>query len=1006
MSFKKLSTYFFKTLFLNLFFLSQLSSATYYSRNSGLQDDNIAGCTQLWATTPIGVGTVQYPLDSTSDYVIQSGNIVQLQNTIGTSAAIRGLTVRHLMVQSGGKLYSNISTASATHYICIKGNIVCNGTIGNGATFDAISFNIADGTHTISGTGTFDCSRITKSDVNTLAGASLTFSMDANIEYSSGAGIYNKQNASNLFNVTIGGDKTVNVSGDVAMDGSDGAASGESGGTFYVYGTLNIAGTLWLRTNNTSNACRMNIGVIGLGLPGIVVCSKIYAGASGAAQHTLNVYDTGLLKITGLNTYTVGPPALVIPPISPFSTVNNTYNIISGEVEYAGLGDQSIEDGLLYNRLTLSGAGTKDFDTDLVVTDDLLVDGVVFRHSTTSQFYSLFIGGDFTLTNGATMHNDCRSSLNIELNNLTSFQYIDGGGQDIKCLRFNSTKTLGCISLNSGTTNLDIKSDFFLDISGVMTSFSDGGNTITVGDDIGLGGNASSYNFTGTLKFTFESSSVAGVGSAYLSDYTSTSECVAQLNNVIVDASSSAGVVTTLEVYPTLGNRTITIMGNLQILNTSFSSRLDGNGNTIQIQGNWSTYNNTAYIENTSTVAFNGSSAQTLVSGNYEDFWNLKIDNSNGLTLNAPANVSNQLDLTLGKIYSTSTNLLTMTYGSTVANVSNNSFVSGPVKKIGNSAFIFPVGKNSYYRLIRIGAPFDATDGFTAEYFESDPGLTYNANSKDPTLNHISQCEYWILNRTTGSSNVNVTLSWDANSCGVTSLPDLRVARWDAATLMWKDHGNGLTTGNTTIGTVTTAGVVSTFSPFTLSSSSNQNPLPIELLSFTATAMENQINISWITASENNTDYFEVEKSIDGINFELLTKMQAAGSSVNKLEYNAVDVHPFEGVNYYRLKQIDVNKSFTYSDIISVNYEMSSSNDMFYSYPNPFNDHLTITYSFYSNDLINVQLMDVLGKIVYYNQIEKGRLKTLVIETGDLEKGVYFLSLRSSEQHHIYKLLK
>ena len=123
-------------------------------------------------------------------------------------------------------------------------------------------------------------------------------------------------------------------------------------------------------------------------------------------------------------------------------------------------------------------------------------------------------------------------------------------------------------------------------------------------------------------------------------------------------------------------------------------------------------------------------------------------------------------------------------------------------------------------------------------------------------LNHVSRCEYWFLDRTNSTSNVVVTLSFEnGRSCGVTNLNDLAVARWDGT--QWRNHGNGGVMGTLAAGTVASAGTVSAFLPstaFTLASFSMANPLPIELVSFTAEPVGNVVRTEWVTATGSTTN--------------------------------------------------------------------------------------------------------------------------------------------------------
>ncbi|MCY7409861.1 MAG: hypothetical protein LH473_06275, partial [Chitinophagales bacterium] len=99
------------------------------------------------------------------------------------------------------------------------------------------------------------------------------------------------------------------------------------------------------------------------------------------------------------------------------------------------------------------------------------------------------------------------------------------------------------------------------------------------------------------------------------------------------------------------------------------------------------------------------------------------------------------------------TNILTLKSGATVSSVSSSSFVSGPIKKIGNSTFTFPVGKGSVYKPIAITAPSSSSDAFTAQYFNSQQSHGSNKDS----ITYLSACEYWNVKRTAGSSNIKIT---------------------------------------------------------------------------------------------------------------------------------------------------------------------------------------------------------------------------------------------------------
>ena len=240
-------------------------------------------------------------------------------------------------------------------------------------------------------------------------------------------------------------------------------------------------------------------------------------------------------------------------------------------------------------------------------------------------------------------------------------------------------------------------------------------------------------------------------------------------------------------------------------------------------------------------------------------------------------------------------------------NASNSSYVQGTIVKFGNQAFTFPLGDNGLYRPIAISAPVSTSDNFTAQFIYADPSPSFTHTSKDASIDHISRCEYWILNRTGGSSIVNVTLSWNSNSCGVNSQADLIVDTLDAGQVKWKDHGNGATTGNTTAGTVISGSLVTVFSPFTIGSSSALNPLPVELIDFTAKCVNEGTELNWSTASEKNNDYYIIEKSKQGIEWDELSRMKPSQGKSQIKKYSYLDRDNESTQNYYRLTQVDLD---------------------------------------------------------------------------------------------------
>jgi len=139
--------------------------------------------------------------------------------------------------------------------------------------------------------------------------------------------------------------------------------------------------------------------------------------------------------------------------------------------------------------------------------------------------------------------------------------------------------------------------------------------------------------------------------------------------------------------------------------------------------------------------------------------------------------------------------------------------------------------------------------------------------------------------------------------------------------------------------------------------------LPVELIDFTYTVTDN-VNLYWSTASEINNDYFEIEKSTDGINFEHIGGVNGNGNSNSIIDYNYIDKNPLNGISYYRLKQVDFDGKFEYSKIIAVEYEKQFS---FNVYPNPINSGGILSLEFANTEQKEVLVVvnDIYGRELY-----------------------------------------
>jgi hypothetical protein len=443
--------------------------------------------------------------------------------------------------------------------------------------------------------------------------------------------------------------------------------------------------------------------------------------------------------------------------------------------------------------------------------------------------------------------------------------------------------------------------------------------------------------------------------------------------------------------------------GNLIIdPNTNFR---DGNY-PISLKGDW--INNGTYTANslgsggTPIVTFNGNTAQNLGGITPTAFYNLTISNtSTGVTLNQPTTVSKALTLTSGKVYSSSTNILTINNGGTSSPGSSVSFVDGPMKKIGITAFVFPIGDNNTWARIGISAETGTTaptDAFTAQYFD----VAYTTLSPVASPNsYVSSVEHWILNRTSGTlNNTFVTLYWESGTrSGINTFSsDLHVARWNGSS--WQDHGSGTMTGNTSVGSVQTSAAVTSFSPFTFASTTASlltNPLPIELINFNGECNGNNILLKWTTASENNNDHFTIEKSRDGTNYTEAGIIKGSNNSSSATKYSFMDYNSFYGVSYYRLKQTDLNGETETFQTIPVE-NCITENTIINTFNSNDGNIIIDINSNESNDY-TLLLIDGMGNFIIQKniRIEKGN-SNYKIDTSTFASGIYFIKIGNSEK--------
>lgn len=425
--------------------------------------------------------------------------------------------------------------------------------------------------------------------------------------------------------------------------------------------------------------------------------------------------------------------------------------------------------------------------------------------------------------------------------------------------------------------------------------------------------------------------------------------------------------------------------------------------NTVKITRSTGTISNTPTFSSNINLEYTGSILVTT--GNEMPtgasiLTDLTIANSGGVILGSSITINQNLNLTSGRLLIGNNNLTLV--GSVVGTIDASNMVvtngSGEFRKryYGSGSFTFPIGDNSG----------------TAEYSPLDFNLTsYSAlssayvgakvtNSKHTsntsTTNYLNR--YWTLiaNGIT-SPQYNATFNYkDADINGTEA--GLYGAKHDGSN--WTLFSNVNSANNT----FQVTGLTS-FSDFT---AGEQSALPVELISFFGEIVNRKIVMNWQTATEVNNYGFEVERNnILHNNWEKIGFVRGHGNSNSLKIYSFTDANPPNGKIKYRLKQIDFDGKYEYSDEIEVFIEGPVTYTLEQNQPNPFNPETIIKYSIPNNEFVTLKVYDMLGKEItnLVNEQKPAGNYSVSFYAKGIASGVYLYKLNAGKFQQTNKML-
>lgn len=185
-------------------------------------------------------------------------------------------------------------------------------------------------------------------------------------------------------------------------------------------------------------------------------------------------------------------------------------------------------------------------------------------------------------------------------------------------------------------------------------------------------------------------------------------------------------------------------------------------------------------------------------------------------------------------------------------------------------------------------------------------------------------------------------------------------------------------------------------SRISLSNYATGNIFPVELSSFKAYLIDNKVNLQWVTATEINNFGFAVERSMDNALWSQISFVNGAGNSNSIKQYSFADKNfPNANTIYYRLKQLDNDGKFSYSDVVSVSLTNITSYSLEQNYPNPFNPVTIISFAVPKTGNVKLTVYNALGQLVadILNEVKDAGIHKVEFNAGNLSSGLYYYKL-------------
>ena len=446
----------------------------------------------------------------------------------------------------------------------------------------------------------------------------------------------------------------------------------------------------------------------------------------------------------------------------------------------------------------------------------------------------------------------------------------------------------------------------------------------------------------------------------------------------------------------------IRVDGN--VLNNSASTYDLGTAGALEVRGNL-TNTSATMAPGTGAVNMAGTTGAQTMDLNGAQLYSLTVNNTSGsnkrVDVASNVTVNNGITLTSGMMKTTATSNVILPDGSSITGETNGRYVAGNLQVTrnsvgGGSPTVFPNG---------VSITPNASLGNLTVTRTAGLATAQNSYGTDATGTKKGIDRIWQFSTNPGTP-ASLTFSWlSDDDNGAASFNTSRVWARTAAPTAGQSWMSTSTSQNASSRSITSPG--GAFSFWTVSS--DAAPLPVELLAFTATRVGEVAKLDWRTASEKNNDHWDVQVSTNGRDFRKFAEVAGHGNTSTPSNYTLNDpalLGYHADPVYYRLRQVDVDGTETFSPVQAVRVDAKGFTAV--AYPNPIGlEGTTIEIITGEAGSAALVIYDATGRQLagVKTELLAGRNTVLLPQAGKLATGAYFLKVNQGKQHTMLKMI-